>query len=1288
MYNRSLLNRKNMNKYLIALVFSFFTGYLLKAQVPLCNTNVSICDPGVAGPFDFEVGVTANGAGFDFANGTCATGGGGIGDNFGFILLNITTSGNLNLLVDANTTNGYIDVIVFNIPIGQDPCVAVMNPANEIGCNFADFANGCVQFGGTFPCTSTVPAPAVTAGDQLMVIVHDWSNSNTNFTLELSNTPGSAGSGPPDATITAPATVSEVDPPFNPTTINGGGTWSASCGACIDPSTGQFDPGVSGSGTFDIYYSIGVAPCDAYDTVTVVVTPDCIIPFTAVNVNAYESCQTGYIGISLSSVPTTDYVIYFNQAGTAVEGTDYTAIVDSLIIPAGVDTGFIAISALEDFIVDNTETVIFDFYNPCNNTVYQTESISIYELGVFSLSINSDTLCPNTSLNLSSSFSNVFPDLPTYSWSPNNGSVASPSASASIVTPSTSTTYVLSYQFGSCQGQDSAVILVDSLSLSIANTLISCPGANDGSLSVTINGGIGTVSGQWSPGNQTTTSISGLGAGTYTFTASDESGNSCGTASVSYTLVEPTGLNFIYDSTNVTCAGLQDGTITISGLSPNTSFDLDVTYNGFPLATQTLTSNASGEISQGSLLPGLYSPIVVTNTTTSCSASFSVEIEEPDTLVAEIFVPGNVLCSGGAIDSLVAQVSGGSPAYSYLWSTNETIEVINNVVVGTYWLEVSDLNACTATDTIIVSQPSAIVLQLASDSALCLGAPSGLAYVSSLTGGVGPYTYSWDAAAGSTSNDTAFSLAAGNYTLTVEDFNGCMEQASVQVFDGIAVVSSETHTDVSCFNGSDGTIDLSVTGGHGPYTYLWSGPNSYSSTNEDLSSLLAGTYTVNVLDVNACSSSLNVIINQPNDAQIAFIPNNVSCFGGADGSLSASVVTGGTPPFSFQWDANAASQVTSLASNLSAGVYSVIVTDGNLCTYQDTAFISEPLAPLSLQISSTDLSCANANDGSAGVVASGGTSPYSYLWDDPDGQTTANANGLAAGIISVIVSDANACQETISTEIFEPSPVLIDSLISDPVNCWGESNGSLALVPSGGTGVGYLYSIDGGLSFQSDSIFYSLDAGLYDQIIVQDIGASNECYSSLYTAIIEENPYFDMSISPSDTTLQLEESLAFELLPSSPYTLDDIIAVSWFPEEGLSCSDCVDPSLLTYQNYTEYTATIYYLGDDSALCSQSSSSLIIVENNLELFIPNAFTPDGSNNVNDVFKIYGEGIELSLMQIYNRWGEKIFESAQQNAAWDGTYKGVLQNPGVYTYYVSIQYLDGKVLDRKGSVSLLR
>ena len=112
------------------------------------------------------------------------------------------------------------------------------------------------------------------------------------------------------------------------------------------------------------------------------------------------------------------------------------------------------------------------------------------------------------------------------------------------------------------------------------------------------------------------------------------------------------------------------------------------------------------------------------------------------------------------------------------------------------------------------------------------------------------------------------------------------------------------------------------------------------------------------------------------------------------------------------------------------------------------------------------------------------------------------------------------------------------------------------------------------------------------------------------------------------------------------------------------------------------------MGGDNELCNQLSSTIIIVENNLQLFIPNAFTPGSFDDINNVFEVYGEGIEYITMQIYNRWGAKIFESSNQRVAWDGTFKGEMQNPGVYSYYVSLEYLDGKTSDHKGSVTLIR
>jgi gliding motility-associated-like protein len=159
-------------------------------------------------------------------------------------------------------------------------------------------------------------------------------------------------------------------------------------------------------------------------------------------------------------------------------------------------------------------------------------------------------------------------------------------------------------------------------------------------------------------------------------------------------------------------------------------------------------------------------------------------------------------------------------------------------------------------------------------------------------------------------------------------------------------------------------------------------------------------------------------------------------------------------------------------------------------------------------------------------------------------------------------------------------------------------------------------------------------------------------------------------------------------ITSPNYSNNDIAQVNWFPTTGLNCSDCIDPTVLTYDSYTEYTVTVYYNGDDNELCNATASTIIIVENNLALFIPNAFTPGNFDQINNQFEVYGEGIEYVTMQIFNRIGEKIFESSNQEVGWDGTFKGELQNPGVYTYFVSVEYLDGKVVDRKGSVSLIR
>jgi hypothetical protein len=235
---------------------------------------------------------------------------------------------------------------------------------------------------------------------------------------------------------------------------------------------------------------------------------------------------------------------------------------------------------------------------------------------------------------------------------------------------------------------------------------------------------------------------------------------------------------------------------------------------------------------------------------------------------------------------------------------------------------VNDANGCIATlGPITITQPSALALSETHVNVLCNGSSTGSIDLT-VSGGTGSYAYSWSN--GATTEDLT-GLAAGSYTVTVTDANGCTASLGpITLTQTAAFALSETHLNVSCFGGSNGSIDLTVTGGAGSYTYSWSN----GASTQDLTGLAAGSYTVTVTDANNCSALLGPIaITQPAVLAASEV-HTTTCLTSPDGSITLTV-SGGTTPYGFSWSNGASTQDL---TGLAAGSYTVTVTDAHGCS--------------------------------------------------------------------------------------------------------------------------------------------------------------------------------------------------------------------------------------------------------------------------------------------------------------------------------------------------------------------
>ncbi|MBL4658447.1 MAG: hypothetical protein JKX73_10635, partial [Flavobacteriales bacterium] len=492
------------------------------------------------------------------------------------------------------------------------------------------------------------------------------------------------------------------------------------------------------------------------------------------------------------------------------------------------------------------------------------------------------------------------------------------------------------------------------------------------------------------------------------------------------TVVDPCAVSLTITATDATCNGVCDGVATVT---PSGGV-LPYTYNWSNGATTATIVN---------LCVGTYT-ITVTDST-GCSQITNAIITQP-TLVTATTTGTNPSSPGACDGDATLLATGGTTPYAYLWDAstgNQTTPTAVGLCAGTYCVTVTDMNSCVATSCVtLIDSGCALTVATSVINATCNNCDG--SSTAAPSGGTAPYTYLWNDTLMQTTA-TATNLCASTYVVTVTDSNGCTVTVGDTVFAPSGMTLSFIITNPSTQGGSDGAIDMTVSGGTIPYTYLWSNANNI----EDISNLVSGTYFVTVTDSAGCTQTGVATLIDPGCGYTITKSSIPATCANADGTATVAV-SGGTPPFTYLWD-DPATQTTSTATGLFPSAYTFWITDSTGCVESDTLNVTS--TGVNVSVSKTDPSSPGACDGTATASSSGGVAPYTYSWNDPGAQVTAIAVGLCDGNWCVTVVDNLGCT-TVSCITLVDSCAYSVSLTSTNVSCNGNCDGTIDQTVSGG----------------------------------------------------------------------------------------------------------------------------------------------------------------------------------------------------------------------------------------------
>jgi gliding motility-associated-like protein len=717
---------------------------------------------------------------------------------------------------------------------------------------------------------------------------------------------------------------------------------------------------------------------------------------------------------------------------------------------------------------------------------------------------------------------------------------------------------------------------------------------------------------------------------------------------------------------------------------------------------------------------------------------FTVTITVNPAINPNITVNDN-LCFGANSASITTNVTGGIPfpgsqPYQFDWNGpngfTAATSSISNLAPGNYTITITDAGGCPFSEDYTITEPTQLVFGSTSETDVtCNGAADGAITINA-NGGTPGYTYLWTKNTAFYSNaQNLTGLAPGLYEVTISDANNCgpitMAFTITEPQPLVAMIASQT--DVQCFGQNTGALSIAVTGGTTDYSYSWTGPNGFVSTDQNIAALYAGTYSLTVTDANGCQFLLSATITQSPEIIISYTATEITCYGANDANMSVQI-SGGVAPYTFVWS-NLSTSLTQ--TNLSAGDYTITVTDALGCIKALTINIPEaPIFTVSPVV--TQISCHNANDGSIQLNLVGGISPVTLVWSD--GSTAGlTRNGLSPGIYTATITDSKPCQIIRTFVIVDPQAITLSGLVDNAIDCSATNTGAIDLTAAGGTPP-YTYSWSNGSSSED---LTGLTNGNYAVTVTDSRGCTaigqyavlrpdplaitvntqtdfdcetHQVDQQFIAQVSGGVPPFQLQWSSGNVSgtngeiMQTDVNGIVELTATdangcaATYTVNvDTPELGYIDFEPQSFGNVTygifsiyDPITFTSDITGDYQSIVWDFGDGTFSnemnpvhtyptagsyvvtqtvtypfgCQYTRIVTLLVEEGYFLVVPTAFTPN-DDSVNDNYRPVSKRLENIKMEIYDSWGSMIYsETGDVLVGWDGNINSVPAENGNY------------------------